>query len=103
MTCRLLLVTCNFGWAPPQPGRPAAHLRVYLALLPSGPDAVRRLKLHRLRAAVRLTQTFSVAYETTHRDTEATEENPDVPGVSMPRRVVIRERYRLIQNESTDE
>ncbi len=31
------------------------HLRVYLALLPSGPDAVRRLKLHRVRAAVRLT------------------------------------------------
>ena len=26
---------------------------VYLALLPSGPDAVRRLKLHRIRAAVR--------------------------------------------------
>src|SRR6476620_11636098 len=30
------------------------HLRVYLALLPSGPDAVRRLKLHRVRAAMRL-------------------------------------------------
>src|SRR5688572_6599597 len=32
------------------------HLRVYLALLPSGPDAVRRLKLHRVRAAVRPTR-----------------------------------------------
>src|SRR5688572_11516223 len=35
---------------------PAAQIRVYLALLPSGPDAVRRLKLHRVRAAVRLTR-----------------------------------------------
>src|SRR5687768_11135866 len=33
-----------------------AHLRVYLALLPSGPDAVRRLKLLGFRAAVRLTR-----------------------------------------------
>ena len=33
-----------------------AHLRVYLALLPSGPDAVRRLRLHRVRAAVRPTR-----------------------------------------------
>ena len=32
---------------------PAAHVSDYLALLPSGPDAVRRLKLHRVRAAVR--------------------------------------------------
>jgi len=32
------------------------HLRVYLALLPSGPDAVRRLKLHRVRAAMQHTQ-----------------------------------------------
>src|SRR3954469_566297 len=49
--------TLGFGiffWrAPPQPGAPAAHLRVCLALLPSGPDAVRKLKLHRVRAAVR--------------------------------------------------
>src|SRR5262252_7701796 len=37
---------------PPRPGRPAAHVRIYLALLPSGPDAVHRLKLHRFRAAV---------------------------------------------------
>src|SRR3954463_2428216 len=37
----------------PQPGGPAAHVSVCLALLPSGPDAVRRLKLHRFRAAVR--------------------------------------------------
>src|SRR6058998_3842852 len=42
-------------WAPPRPGAPAAHLRIYLALLPSGPDAVRRLRLHRARAAVRPT------------------------------------------------
>src|SRR5688572_14631491 len=48
--------TCHFaGRVPPRPGAPAAHLRVYLALLPSGPDAVRRLKLHRVRAAVRPT------------------------------------------------
>src|SRR6185295_4129444 len=43
--------------AVPQPGAPAAHLRVCLALLPSGPDAVRRLKLHRVRAAVRPAKT----------------------------------------------
>ncbi len=47
--------TRDFRWAPPRPGAPAAHLRVCLALLPSGPDAVRRLKLHRVRAAVRPT------------------------------------------------
>ena len=35
------------------PDEPAAHVSNYLALLPSGPDAVRRLKLHRIRAAVR--------------------------------------------------
>ena len=34
------------------PEEPAAHVSVYLALLPSGPDAVRRLRLHRVRAAV---------------------------------------------------
>src|SRR5438067_2669684 len=34
------------------PEEPAAHFRIYLALLPSGPDAVRRLKLHRFRTAV---------------------------------------------------
>ena len=28
------------------PDEPAAHISDYLALLPSGPDAVRRLKLH---------------------------------------------------------
>ena len=39
--------------ARPRPGRPAAHVSDYLALLPSGPDAVRRLRLHRFRAAVR--------------------------------------------------
>ena len=35
------------------PEEPAAHVSNYLALLPSGPDAVRRLKLHRVRATVR--------------------------------------------------
>ena len=35
------------------PEKPAAHVSVCLALLPSGPDAVRRLILHRFRAAVR--------------------------------------------------
>ena len=39
------------------PDKPAAHVSNYLALLPSGPDAVRRLKLHRVRAAVRLATT----------------------------------------------
>src|SRR6476661_4905276 len=39
--------------ALPRPGEPAAHVRICLALLPSGPDAVRRLRLHRDRAAVR--------------------------------------------------
>ena len=35
------------------PEEPAAHVSDYLALLPSGPDAVRRLRLHRVRAAPR--------------------------------------------------
>ena len=48
----LLTKTCR-PRAPPRPGAPAAQVRVYLALLPSGPDAVRRLILHRVRAAVR--------------------------------------------------
>src|SRR4026208_425596 len=45
------------GCDSPRPGAPVAHCRVYLALLPSGPDAVRRLKSHRVRAAMRLTKT----------------------------------------------
>ena len=50
------------GWksqldgAEPRPGGTCGTCRIYLALLPSGPDAVRRLKLHRFRTAVRLTQ-----------------------------------------------
>ena len=40
----------------------SAHCSIYLALLPSGPDAVRRLRLHRVRAAVRLTQNASLSY-----------------------------------------
>src|SRR5438552_18624134 len=39
------------------PEGPAAHVRIYLALLPSGPDAVRRLKLHRFRTAVQPART----------------------------------------------
>jgi len=39
------------------PDDPAAHVSDYLALLPSGSDAVRRLKLHRVRAAVRAVTT----------------------------------------------
>ena len=35
------------------PEAPAAHFSDCLALLPSGPDAVRRLRLHRVRIAVR--------------------------------------------------
>ena len=35
------------------PDGPAAHVRLLLALLPSGPDAVRGLTLHRVRAAMR--------------------------------------------------
>ena len=35
------------------PEEPAAHVSDCLALLPSGPDAVRRLRLHRVRIAVR--------------------------------------------------
>src|SRR5215470_17275150 len=46
---------------PPRPGRPAAHVSDYLALLPSGPDAVHRLKLHRFRVAVRPTTTEVVS------------------------------------------
>ena len=33
---------------------------ICLALLPSGPDAVRRLKLHRFRAAVRLITALAI-------------------------------------------
>src|SRR5579872_39856 len=44
--------------ARPRSGGPAAQHRVYLALLPSGPDAVRRLNLHRVRTAVRRTTVF---------------------------------------------
>jgi len=40
-------------YARPRSGGPAAQSRIYLALLPSGPDAVRRLNLHRVRTAVR--------------------------------------------------
>src|SRR5439155_9567370 len=36
----------------PQSGMPAAHSSICLALLPSGPDAVRRLELHRFRTAM---------------------------------------------------
>ena len=43
------------------PEWPAAHVSVCLALLPSGPDAVRRLKLHRFRAAVRRTIVISLS------------------------------------------
>src|SRR5580765_8493727 len=46
--------------ARPRPGGPAAQHRIDLALLPSGPDAVRRLNLHRFRTAVRHAGTFSV-------------------------------------------
>ncbi len=49
----------GFGDSPDELHRDPVHLRhhrVYLALLPSGPDAVRRLKSHRVRAAVRLTK-----------------------------------------------
>ena len=49
--------------AQPRPGRPAAHVSDYLALLPSGPDAVRRLRLHRFRAAVRRAGFFIVSVE----------------------------------------
>src|SRR5262245_35465965 len=41
----------------------SAHCSIYLALLPSGPDAVRRLRLHRVRAAVRPTQKVSVSLD----------------------------------------
>ena len=52
----MLIVTGSAGprrRAHRDPEGPAAHVSVCLALLPSGPDAVRRLKLHRFRAAVR--------------------------------------------------
>src|SRR5579863_625684 len=45
----------------PRPGGPAAQHRIDLALLPSGPDAVRRLNLHRVRTAVRRADAESVA------------------------------------------
>src|SRR5262245_25688027 len=51
------LLTFDFaeGVCPTATRCTCVHLRVYLALLPSGPDAVRRLKLHRVRAAMRHT------------------------------------------------
>ena len=42
------------------PEEPAAHVSDYLALLPSGPDAVHRLRLHRVRAALRPVTTLAV-------------------------------------------
>ncbi len=41
------------------PEEPAAHLSDSLALLPSGPDAVHRLRLHRIRAALRPVTTLA--------------------------------------------
>ena len=42
------------GEEPCDPGNPAAHARVYLPLLPSGPDGVRRLESHRTWTAGQL-------------------------------------------------
>src|SRR5215218_7794878 len=53
----------HFFRVSPRPGEPAAHVRICLALLPSGPDAVRRLKLHRDRAAVWLGAVRTAASE----------------------------------------
>src|SRR5439155_8905250 len=47
------------------PESPAAHVRICLALLPSGPDAVRRLKLHRFRTAVQSATTVRLKPDTT--------------------------------------
>ena len=55
------------------PDKPAAHVSDYLALLPSGPDAVRRLKLHRVRAAVRLATTEQTARSLSRRDVRVVE------------------------------
>ena len=41
------------------PEEPAAHISDYLALLPSGPDAFHRLRLHRIRAALRPVTTLA--------------------------------------------
>ena len=49
------------------PEEPAAHVSDYLALLPSGPDAVRRLRLHRVRAALRPVTIRRAAPPTTMR------------------------------------
>src|SRR5687767_9794775 len=74
------LSTFPLGWIGPRPGAPAAHLRVCLALLPSGPDAVRRLKLHRVRAAVRPTHSRTTDIRqipsVTYRRTTASREEP---------------------------
>jgi hypothetical protein len=51
------------------PENPAAHVRICLALLPSGPDAVRRLKLHRFRTAV---QSASRVYYVSYSGTRVT-------------------------------
>src|SRR5215475_13503423 len=47
------------------PEWPAAHVRIYLALLPSGPDAVRRLKLHRFRTAMQSANRECTTFPTT--------------------------------------
>src|SRR5438034_8690884 len=54
--------TCGLNRGPEGP---AAHFRIYLALLPSGPDAVRRLKLHRFRTAVQSATTVRLKPDTT--------------------------------------
>ena len=58
----------NRRCARPRSGGPAAQHRVYLALLPSGPDAVRRLNLHRVRTAVRRMLSPSVYHDSTRRN-----------------------------------
>jgi len=60
------------------PEEPAAHVSDYLALLPSGPDAVHRLRLHRVRAALRPVTTLAVG--TPRSDDHQSEEPSLSPG-----------------------
>src|ERR1700681_4797016 len=68
--CRLPSCRLNRG-----PEWPAAHVSIYLALLPSGPDAVRRLKLHRFRAADRSANLLSLLQGNVGREEQVVRQN----------------------------
>jgi hypothetical protein len=60
------------------PEEPAAHISDYLALLPSGPDAFHRLRLHRIRAALRPVTTLANGGPRSH--SRRSEDPQSIPG-----------------------